>query len=81
MLYFCKFANKSNIQETCCSKKKLLSRVDNYFLLLLANSPKFYCCHFNDKAVPWASPLEFVCRSSNESGVQCVNNGAEHSSS
>ena len=67
MYYYFVFANKSNIQEECClkifigrvlteviketscSKKYLLSRVNN-----LISAPNFYCCHFNDRAVPWA---------------------------
>ena len=67
MYYYFVFANKSNIQEACCSKynfigcvlteviketscskKYLLSRVDN-----LIRAPNFYCCHFNSRAVPW----------------------------
>ena len=39
----------------------------------------FYCCNFNGRAVPWAFPLQFVCKSRVESGVQCVTNGAENS--
>ena len=35
--------------------------------------------HFNGRAVPWAFPLQFVCKSRVESGVQCVTNGAENS--
>ena len=79
------FATKSNIQEACClkifigrvlteviketscSKKYLLPRVDN-----LISAPNFHCCHFSRRAVPWLSPLEFVCKSRVESGVQCV---------
>ena len=92
-MYFV-FASKSNIQEACClkiligrvlteviketscSKKYLLSRADN-----LISAPNFYCCHFNGRAVPWISPLEFVCKSRVESGVKCVTNGAENLSS
>ena len=43
------------IKETTCSKKYLLSRVDN-----LISASNFYCCHFNGRAFP----LEFsVCKS------------------
>ena len=41
----------------------------------LISSLNFYCCNFNGRAVPWAFPLEFVCKSRLESGVQCVTNG------
>ena len=72
MYYYFVFANKSNIQETkifigrvlteviketSCSKKYLLSRVDN-----LISAPNFYCRHFNGRAVPWAFSV----------GVQCM---------
>ena len=42
------------------------------------SAPNFYCCNFNDRAVPWVSPFEFVCKSGVESGVQCVTNVAEN---
>ena len=29
----------------------------------LISPPNFYCCHFNGRAVPWAFPFEFVCKS------------------
>ena len=45
------------IKETSCSKKYLLSRVDN-----LISTPNIYCCHFNGRAVPWAFSV----------GVQCM---------
>ena len=45
------------IKETSCSKKYLLSRVDN-----LISAPNFYCCHFNGRAVPWVFSV----------GVQCM---------
>ena len=45
------------IKETSCSKKYLLSRVDN-----LISAPNFYCCHFNGRAVPWFFSV----------GVQCM---------
>ena len=65
------FASKSNKQETCCSKRPLVVRVEKLGAL------NFYCCSFNGRGVPWAFPLEFVCKSRVESGVQCVTNGAE----
>ena len=90
--YIFVFVNKSNIQEASCLKmfigrvlteviketscsKFLLSRADN-----LISALNFYCCNFNGRAVPWAFPLEFVCKSGVESGVQCVTNGTENSS-
>ena len=65
------FASKSNKQETCCSKHPLVARVEKLSAL------NFYCCNFNGRGVPWTFPLEFVCKSRVESGVQCVTNGAE----
>ena len=44
------------------------------------SAPNCYC-NFNGRAAPWAFPLEFVCKSRVKSGVQCVSNGAENSSS
>ena len=33
-------------------------------------APNFYCGNFNGRAVPWAFPLEFVCKSRVESRAQ-----------
>ena len=46
-------------------------------LTIKISALNFYSCNFNGRAVPWAFPLEFVCKSRVESGVQCVTNGAE----
>ena len=59
----------------CCSKILIVA------CLQLISALNFYCCNFNGRVVPWAFPLEFVCKSRVESGVQCVTNGAENSSS
>ena len=68
-MYLNHFANKSNVQETCCSKIFIVA------CWQLISAPNFYCCNFNG----WAVPFEFVCKSRVESGVQCVTNGAENS--
>ena len=47
-----------------------------YLQLQLISAPKLHCCNF-DGSVPWAFPLEFVCKSRVESRVQYVTNGAE----
>ena len=61
------------LKKTCCSK--------NIYCRVLS-APKFYCCIFNDRAVPWLSPFEFVSMQIGvESGVQCITNGAENSTS
>ena len=44
------------IKETICSKKYLLSRVDN-----LISAPNFYCRYFNGRTVPWASSVRVLC--------------------
>ena len=55
-------------------RKYLLSRADN-----LISAPNFYCRNFNDRAVPWVPPFELsVCKCRNESGIQCVTNGANN---
>ena len=38
-------------------EKFFFYRVDN-----LISTLNFYCCNFNGGAVPWAFPLEFVCK-------------------
>ena len=70
-VYLNHFANKSNIQETCCSRIFIVA------CWQLISAPNFYCCDFNGRAVPF----EFVRKSRVESGFQCVTNGAENSSS
>ena len=73
MYYIFVFANKR--KETCCSQIFIVA------CRQLISAPNCYCCNFNGRAVPWAFPLEFVCKSRVKSGVQCVTNGAENSSS
>ena len=67
-MYLNNFVSKSSNQEICCSKT---------FNSRVLSAPNFYCCNFNDRAVPWVSPLEPRV----ESRAQCVTNGAENSTS
>ena len=34
-----------------------------YCCVFNLSAPKCYCCNFNDRAVLWVSPFEFVCKS------------------
>ena len=68
------FVNKNNIQEARCLKSI-------YCHVFKLSAPNFYCSNFNDRAAPWAFPLESVCKSRVGSRAQCVTNGAENSTS
>ena len=41
-----------------------------YCRVFKLSAPNFYCCNFNGRAVPWVSPLEFVCKSRVERRVE-----------
>ena len=59
------FANKSNMY----SRNVLFEKYFDCPVFKLS-APNSYCCNFNGRAVPWAFPLEFVCKSKVESRVE-----------
>ena len=51
---FVSLLTSKSLKKTCCSKNI------HCHALTIISAPNFYCCHFNDRAVPWVSPFEFV---------------------